>query len=169
MEGVEEQEAGRVILDLCTAIEVLTDVGDESPDSEAKRAWRNGCRWMAGAPLEEAPKARPRAPEAASAEGSQPGAVKESLTTGSQEEPPAGPRTHSQGVLECIGYAMGIIEMTAATLKAPASEGGMPDSPLLPQLHHAYNSLKAARDFPDLAPAAPQEGDTNQGDADAAH
>jgi hypothetical protein len=212
MEGVEEQEAGRVILDLCTAIEVLTDVGDESPDSEAKRAWRNGCRWMAGAPLEEAPKARPRAPEAASAEGSQPGAVKESLTTGSQEEPPAGPpkRWYLQVLAGSNPPAFSVRD--AEGNDYPKNQGAIDEATPpwaeykrapVPDLNHVYWLVWAARhmvvacsgrdaesgpildqakglgyllakyfaNIPDVvgskaigAPAAPQEGDTNQGE-----
>lgn len=73
------------------------------------------------------------------------------ITPAAPAAPPEEARTHSLGVLQSIDYAMGVIEMAAGTLKMPAHEGGRPDSPLLPQLHHAYNSLKAARDFPDLA------------------
>jgi hypothetical protein len=154
MEGVEEQEAGRVILDLCTAIEVLTDVGDESPDSEAKRAWRNGCRWMAGAPLEEAPKARPRAPEAASAEGS-------------QEEPPAGlvwtkekPKVDGFYWYRVPGQAKQSIDLVQLFTGSPCwwSHERAAWVPITWDLEWAGPITEPA------APAAPQEGDTNQGD-----
>jgi hypothetical protein len=49
----ERQEAGKVIIDLCTALESVVDVEGIASEPEAadsvKRAWRNGCRWMAGA------------------------------------------------------------------------------------------------------------------------
>jgi hypothetical protein len=56
----EMQEAGRVILDLCTALESLADVEGKAPDA-VKLAWNNGCRWMAGAQpqAQERPSARP--------------------------------------------------------------------------------------------------------------
>jgi hypothetical protein len=47
----EMQEAGRVIIDLCTALEASADVEGKAPES-VKLAWRNGCRWMASAPPE---------------------------------------------------------------------------------------------------------------------